>query len=726
MKKMYGAYIKFIVYAIAVVLINLAGMNLFFRADLTANKIYSLSKASKEAVATLSEPLTVNVFFTRDLPAPYNTIERYLHDLLEEYAIASNRYFNYRFYDVSPEESAIGNDAGGNRELARSYGIRPVQIQHIEQDEVKFKNAYMGLVIIHGDLIERIPTITSTDGLEYALTTAMEKLNNKISALLNLEGTIDVTLYLSSSLEPIAPRMGLDELPNLPETIETIVQDLNRKNYDRLRFRTFDPGKDAGAARDVEIQDIMTLGWPSIPEAGIEEGTGSIGLVMSYGGKSIETPLLNVVKIPIFGTQYSLAGAEELEDTIDHNIESLIGINENLGYLADHGTPVMSEMPPIPGMEQPGTRRLSNFSSLAGRTYSIEEVTIGDDPIPDTFNCLIIAGPRETFTDYELYRLDQYLMRGKTLAVFADAFEEQLPDRRNYGFGQQPTYVPLDTGLEKLLAHYGVTVERSYVMDENCFRQRLPRQFGGGERPLYFAPIILDANINHDLPVLETLKGFVVLKISPLTVSADKKRIQVTEIFTSSDRSWEMKDAISLNPLFIEPPPESEDERGRRSLGYLLEGTFTSYFKGKPIPERATSETGDGGAEGAEANKAGAIDPSRITGEGTFVEEGKEAKILVIASSELLTDNMIDEAGLSTNAMLVMNLIDYLNGRSDIAVMRSKEQKFNPLHETDAIVKTAVKTLNIAGLPVLVVLFGLIVWWHRAARKKHIQYLFEK
>ncbi|MBW2321792.1 MAG: GldG family protein, partial [Deltaproteobacteria bacterium] len=219
-KQPYTTYIKLFIYLVIIVLINVAGMTLFFRMDLTSNRIYSISKASKKVVSTLSEPLTIDVFFTKNLPAPYNNTERYLHDLLEEYAIHlhdlleeyaihANKYFNYRFYDVSPESEGINPLAQENQKLARNYGIHPVQIQAFEEDEVKFKKAYMGLVLIHGDMIERIPTITSINGLEYKLTTAIQKLNNKISALLSLSDKIRVKLFLSSSLKSVAPFMGL-------------------------------------------------------------------------------------------------------------------------------------------------------------------------------------------------------------------------------------------------------------------------------------------------------------------------------------------------------------------------------------------------------------------------------------------------------------------------------------------------------------------------------------
>ena len=198
-----GLYFKFIVYIAVVVLVNVAGITLFLRADLTANRIYSISDASKRVVATLSEPLTIKVFFSKDLPPPYNNTERYLHDLLEEYAIYGNRFFNYRFYNVSAEEGELTDNARENQNIANNYGIQPIQIQVVDKDEVKFQKAYMGLALIHGDLIEGLPAITSIDGLEYRLTTAIQKMNNKISALLGLPEKINIKLFLSSSLEII-------------------------------------------------------------------------------------------------------------------------------------------------------------------------------------------------------------------------------------------------------------------------------------------------------------------------------------------------------------------------------------------------------------------------------------------------------------------------------------------------------------------------------------------
>jgi hypothetical protein len=92
----------------------------------------------------------------------------------------------------------------------------------------------------------------------------------------------------------------------------------------------------------------------------------------------------------------------------------------------------------------------------------------------------------------------------------------------------------------------------------------------------------------------------------------------------------------------------------------------------------------------------------------------------------MIKDNMVNLEGTNPNSIFIMNLLDYLNDREEIAVMRSKGQSFNPLHDTGASAKLFVKYFNIAGLPALVILFGLGVWFRRHSRKKRIQTMFQQ
>jgi len=731
LKKISGKYVKFLIYLVVVILVNAAGVTLFFRLDLTENKIYSISDASKQVVSTISEPLTINVFFTRNLPAPYNTIERYLKDLLQEYSTHANQYFNYRFFDVSPDEGDTSPNTKENQELARNYGIHPVQIQAFEQDEIKFQKAYMGLVLIHGDIIEKIPTISSTEGLEYRLTTAIMKLNNKVSALLSLPEKIKIRLFLSSSLEQVAPFMGLKPLTEMPEKIERIVKKLNDKHYDKLQFEHLDPSKNQTLIEESQKYRMMNLTWPALASGKIKAGNGTIGLAVEYKDRVVSIPILRVFNVPIIGTQYELTDIHQLEEVINGSIESLIDINEKLGVIASHGTfDVAGKSPPGPT----GQRVQDNvnvFRTLISNNYSIQDIDLKEGDIPAGIKCLVIPRPSETFSDTELFQIDQFLMQGKNLALFLDTFNEVMPPQQagmQFGGARQPSFVPLNTGLEKLLAHYGIRARKSFVMDENCFKQRIPQQFGGGERNIYFAPLIKNRFINKNLKFMKHIKGLIALKISPLDVDAQvikKNGIAAHKLFSSSEKSWEMSGRIDLNPIMIRPPVSDEQES--LPLAYVLEGEFASYFNGKPILDKKSVKNEDKKTDTENtADQKPDIDLSKIKGEKAFLSKGKPGKIFLMASADMLKDNILDTEGRDPNTLFILNIIDFLNGREDIAVLRSKEQHLNPLDDIGSGIKTIIKSFNIAGLPVLTILLGLAVWLRRHSRKKRIQMMFQK
>ena len=221
------------------------------------------------------------------------------------------------------------------------------------------------------------------------------------------------------------------------------------------------------------------------------------------------------------------------------------------------------------------------------------------------------------------------------------------------------------------------------------------------------------------------------VKISPLEL--DEKRIsenglKATKLFSSSEKSWEMKERINFNPMFMRPPPSGEMES--MPLAYLLEGTFPSYFAGKPMPEKPSKdaflkkEQEKSTSEDLKENPSS--DLSKIEEKGVFLAKGKPGKIFLMASSEMVKDNILGREGKNINAVFIMNILDYLNNNEGIAVMRSKEQHFNPLYKTSALTKTVTKTFNIAGLPVLVVIFGFFLWLRRNSRKKQIRKMFQK
>lgn len=168
MKRDWTSRSAILIFGLILVVINLIGLNLFGRVDLTDDGVYSLSDASIDVVENLDDPVTVTVFFTDNLPVPYSSNRRFLNDKLDDYGAYGGRNFQYRFVDPNNDEKM--------REEAARFQIPPVQIQVIEKDNVQLRNAYMGLAIQYGGERETIPVIQNLATLEYDITSAVRRL----------------------------------------------------------------------------------------------------------------------------------------------------------------------------------------------------------------------------------------------------------------------------------------------------------------------------------------------------------------------------------------------------------------------------------------------------------------------------------------------------------------------------------------------------------------------
>jgi gliding-associated putative ABC transporter substrate-binding component GldG len=174
------------------VLVNALGLRLFGRVDVTREKAYTLSKATKDTLSALEEPVVVTAYFTEQLPAPYSSNARYVRDLLEEFRATSKGRVAFEFVDPQSQETdadkeakkEVKQDIFGRRfrdqtsiekELA-GQGIQPVEIRVIEEDQQQTKRAYMAIVVKHQEKKEVIPLVQNVSSLEYDLTTLVRKL----------------------------------------------------------------------------------------------------------------------------------------------------------------------------------------------------------------------------------------------------------------------------------------------------------------------------------------------------------------------------------------------------------------------------------------------------------------------------------------------------------------------------------------------------------------------
>lgn len=168
MKRDWTSRAGLVVIGLIFILINLIGLNLFFRLDLTDDNVYSLSEASIDLVEQLEDPVTITAYFTEDLPPPYGSNRRFLKDKLDDYRAYGGDAVQYRFVDPGTDEEL--------RQEAGTFGIPAVQIQVVEQDNVQFQNAFMGLAIEYGGESESIPVVQELATLEYDITSAIRRL----------------------------------------------------------------------------------------------------------------------------------------------------------------------------------------------------------------------------------------------------------------------------------------------------------------------------------------------------------------------------------------------------------------------------------------------------------------------------------------------------------------------------------------------------------------------
>lgn len=151
-----------------VLLLNVLSRQLFFRLDLTEGKQYTLSKATKDILRNLEDPVTIKAYFSEDLPANVAKTKRDFQEMLIEYSNLSKGNVDYEF--VNP------NDDQAVEQEAMQNGISPVMINVREKDQVKQQKAFMGSIIKLGDQQEVIPFVQPGGAMEYALTTGIKKL----------------------------------------------------------------------------------------------------------------------------------------------------------------------------------------------------------------------------------------------------------------------------------------------------------------------------------------------------------------------------------------------------------------------------------------------------------------------------------------------------------------------------------------------------------------------
>lgn len=149
-------------------LVNVLSNRFFLRLDLTEGRQYTLSKATKDILRNLDNPVTVTAYFSDNLPPDIANMRRDFQEMLVEYANISKGKLKFEF--VNPQDDAV------KQEVA-NLGIKPVMINVREKDQVKQQQAFLGALVRMGDRQEPIPVIQPGMAMEYSLSTSIKKMS---------------------------------------------------------------------------------------------------------------------------------------------------------------------------------------------------------------------------------------------------------------------------------------------------------------------------------------------------------------------------------------------------------------------------------------------------------------------------------------------------------------------------------------------------------------------
>ena len=664
----------FALFIVFLLLLNIVSYNSFFRLDLTEPKFYSLSKPSKQVVKNLQEPLTIRVFFDKNLPTPYNSVAQYVEDLLAEYDGVANKNFSVINMDLSKEDSLA---------MASDYGLSQIQIQEIKNNEVGFKQVYMGLVLSYGDSIETLDSITSTEGFEYKLTTKISKMISTADTLANLkqDEKINVTLYFS----PVLKNMGISGCAELEEIVETTFKEVNKQNKDRLDYKVVNPSESE------TIEFVQKYGIQAIQyKSENQQKVAALGLVVEYNDDFRVIPVQ--IERSLFG--YVVSGLETIGESINESLQSLMSNVQSIGYVTGHGELSLQD-----------ERQALNFNKMVSAHYQIEELNLVENDIPMNMSCIVINGPKADFAEEELYKIDQFIMRGGNVMFFVDSLVEQGGSPY-----QAAEYVPNELNIDKLLNKYGVKRNYDYVMDTNCYTTSSPEY---GKVNLYWAPIMQKDSLAKKSVITQNLGYLIFLQNGSLDISGaeNNSNLKSTVLVKSSPESWAQSERIMLNPIFMTPPEASNFVP--QNLAVMIEGKFDSAYTEKP-----EFETSD---ESAEATENQTKDENQLTTENHLASAKLPGKIFVTGSSYVTTYQILDGQDTSPISMFFLNVIDYLNGNEEVCTMRTKGLGINVLTIKSPALATIAKYFNQFGLVILVAVAGLIVVRSRAKRRKQIR-----
>lgn len=283
--------------SIAVIFFALNSVTYFTRLDLTENKSFTISGATKKLISTLPETIHIT-YFISDKVRTITPVASEIEDLLHEYAANSKGKIV-----VSSVDPVVANVTTRAEEI----GIASQQIQVYEQNEQTFANVYSGIAIQYLDKYETIPFTISLEPLEYDITSRIRKLVEDIEVTVGLLlGDSQKTLENSYTyLADILNRNYIVEVINrgaeIPSSISVLAiignKDLTEDDMIHVDEYIMNGGRAIFAVDGVDINMMQNFAAVKL------ESSPALNLLEKYGVKVNNDLVLDksAKRIPIQG-----------------------------------------------------------------------------------------------------------------------------------------------------------------------------------------------------------------------------------------------------------------------------------------------------------------------------------------------------------------------------------------------------------------------------------------
>ncbi|MCX6032851.1 MAG: Gldg family protein [Chloroflexi bacterium] len=643
----------------ALLVVNLLAANIWvyplngLRLDLTAQQEYSLSRATKDLLGGLGEPLLIRGYISEKTHPLLTPLVPQISDMLREYEIAGRG-------KVTAEVVDPIKDPDVETEANQTYGIQPTPFQIAGRYESSVINSYFDILVRYGDqntvlsfrdLIEVEQQRSGNPdvrlrNLEYDLTRAVKKVvygfQSVDTVLASIKGPVKLTLFVTPATLP-------EELKPAPDTIAKVAKEIQAKAAGKFTFEQINPDAANSPINRQKLLDTYKL--RPIAASLFSSESYYLDMALQIGDK---TQLLN-------------PGGTLSEADVRTAIESALK-RSSTGFLKVVGfwTPTLTPTQDMFGQQQQPLQSWQQAQKQLSNDYTMRTVDLTSGQAPSDIDVLVLIAP-QGMDDKARYAVDQYLMRGGSVVVAAGNYTLALDP-----YAGNLTLQPVEQGLQEMLDFYGVRVEQSLVMDpqNEAFPVQVARKVGTmtvQEIQAINYPFFVDVRadgMDKTSPIVSKLSAVTMNWASPITVDAEKNKArQVTTLLKSTPNSW-LRTSADIQPDLQKYPSVGfpvEGDKASRPLAVAVSGSFESYFKGKPSPLGSqgqvpgTSEVpGTSPTPGPQAG--GAIEASPET-----------ARLVVVGSAEFLTD-VVFQISSSLTQDRYLNSLQFLQNAVDWSV----------------------------------------------------------